>query len=144
MPSVQVERMDHFTIVTDDVERTREFYAELGLTPGARPRFARDGLWLYVGERPLLHVIETSAMPETRRGVLDHMAFFTSDLGNALAWVRSKNIRCRLQRAPEPFNIWQMFFPDPNGCEVELDFSPEEPAPEGWEGKAMILEPVPA
>lgn len=138
MPSVQVQRMDHFTILTDRTEETRAFYAELGLLPGPRPAFSRDGLWLYVEGRPLLHVIETDAMPEPRRGVLDHMAFFTTDIENALAWVRSKNIRFRLQRAPAPFDIWQMFFPDPNGAEVELDFAPGEAAPAGWEGKPMV------
>lgn len=140
----QVRHMDHFTIVTDRLEETRAFYAELGLHPGPRPNFTRGGLWLYHDGRPLLHVIATEAMPEPRRGVLDHMAFFSTGLQEALDWVRSKNIRCRLQRAPEPFLIWQMFFPDPNGCEVELDLDPGEPAPRGWQGRPMVLEPVAA
>ena len=136
-----VQRMDHFTIVSDNIEATRLFYAELGLTPGKRPAFMRDGLWLYAEEgRPILHVIEQDKMPEPRRGVLDHMAFFSTDVQRALDWIRSKGIPFRLQRAPEPFNIWQMFFPGPSGEEVELDFAPAEPAPKGWNGKAITHE----
>ena len=137
MASPQVQHMDHFTIVSDRIEETRGFYAELGLTPGPRPRFARAGLWLYAGGRPILHVIESSRMPEPRKGVLDHMAFFSTDVQLALDWVRAKGLPFRLQRAPEPFNIWQIFFPGPNGEDVELDFSPEEPAPRGWKGETI-------
>jgi catechol 2,3-dioxygenase-like lactoylglutathione lyase family enzyme len=138
MPAApQVQRMDHFTIVSDRVEETRAFYAELGLHPGPRPRFSRDGLWLYADGRPILHVIEADRMPEPRRGVLDHMAFFSTDVQRALDWVRSKELPFRLQRAPEPFNIWQLFFPGPNGEDVELDFAPEEPAPKGWQGQTL-------
>ena len=135
----QVRHMDHFTIVSDNVEATRVFYAELGLTPGPRPAFMRDGLWLYATEgKPILHVIEVDKLPETRRGVLDHMAFFSTDVQRALDWIRAKGLPFRLQRAPEPFNIWQMFFPGPSGEEVELDFAPSEAAPAGWEGKPIV------
>ncbi len=134
-------RMDHFTINTDNLEATRDFYAELGLTPGPRPNFAVDGIWLYSEGRPLLHVIERKSLPEQRRGVLDHMAFFSTDLQGAVDWVKKKGLRCRLQRAPEPFLIWQMFFFDPNGAEVELDFAPWEAAPREWQGKNLVLEP---
>jgi len=142
MPKAQ--HMDHFTINTDNLEATRLFYAELGLEPGPRPNFAVDGLWLYANGKPILHVIERQSLPEQRRGVLDHMAFFSSDLQGAVDWVKEKGLRCRLQRAPEPFLIWQMFFFDPNGCEVELDFAPEEPAPREWQGSNMVIEPAAA
>jgi catechol 2,3-dioxygenase-like lactoylglutathione lyase family enzyme len=142
----KAHHMDHFTINTDRLEETRAFYAELGLTPGPRPNFGGiDGLWLYSAEgKPVLHVIERASLPEQRRGVLDHMAFFSTDLQGAIDWARAKGLRCRLNRAPEPFNIWQIFFFDPNGAEVELDFSAEEPAPREWPGKNTVLEPVAA
>jgi catechol 2,3-dioxygenase-like lactoylglutathione lyase family enzyme len=136
----QVQRMDHFTIVSDRIQETRAFYAELGLQAGPRPSFSRDGLWLYVEGRPILHVIESDRMPEPRRGVLDHMAFFSHDVQRALDWVRGKRLPFRLQRAPEPFNIWQLFFPGPNGEDVELDFAPDEAPPKGWRGQTMTHE----
>ena len=38
-----VAGMNHFTILTDDLEKTLAFYAEhLGLKPGARPRDLMD------------------------------------------------------------------------------------------------------
>ena len=129
-----VRRMDHFTIVTDLPEETKAFYADLGLRPGARPNFKVNGFWLYAGEAPILHVIEVKKMPEPRRGALDHMAFRGEDMASTLKWLDGKGIKYRLSRAPAPFLTWQVFFPDPNGVEVEIDFNPEEPAPAGWTG----------
>ena len=133
-----VRRMDHFTIVTDDGEKTKDFYAQLGLQPGARPNFAVNGFWLYGPEgRPILHVIEVKNMPNPRRGALDHMAFWGEDMPKTIAWLKEKNIEYRLMRAPEPFNTWQLFFPDPNGVEVEIDFTPDEAQPAEWKGNVM-------
>ena len=42
-----------------------------------------------------------------------------------------------LMRTLNPFRTWQLFFPDPNGVEVEIDFSPNEPQPADWTGNMM-------
>jgi len=68
--------MDHFTVVTDQLDHTRAFYEMLGLRVGPRPDFGIGGLWLYAEDRAVLHVVEQAAMPALRRGVLDHMAFW--------------------------------------------------------------------
>jgi catechol 2,3-dioxygenase-like lactoylglutathione lyase family enzyme len=130
-----IQRMDHFTIVTDKPQETRDFYAQLGLHPGDRPNFAVGGFWLYASEgKPILHVIEVKNMPQTRRGALDHMAFRGTDMAKTLAWVKENKLEHRLMRAPEPFLTWQLFFFDPNGVEVEIDFDPTEPKPADWNG----------
>ena len=42
-----IEGMNHFNVLTDDVEATRHFYCDiLGLEKGERPPFKFDGLWL--------------------------------------------------------------------------------------------------
>jgi catechol 2,3-dioxygenase-like lactoylglutathione lyase family enzyme len=134
-----VRRMDHFTIVTDQPDQTKEFYAHFGLKPGPRPNFAVGGFWLYgVENRPILHVIEVKTMPNPRRGALDHMAFWGEDMGKTLGWLKERGIQYRLNRAPEPFLTWQLFFPDPNGVEVEIDFAPTEPQPADWKGNTMV------
>ena len=125
-----IRRMDHFTIVTDEPEKTKEFYAALGLHPGARPNFSVPGFWLYAGEGvPILHVIVVKKMPNPRRGALDHMAFRGENLMAMTTYLDEQKMPFRLQRAPDPFRTWQLFCFDPNGVEVELDFAPEEPGP---------------
>ncbi len=130
-------KMDHFTIVTDQLEQTRQFYVELlGLEVGPRPPFPVDGLWLYSERHPVLHVIAVEKMPEPRRGVLDHMAFSSSGLSSMLDKLDHHNIRYRIIRAPGDVRTWQVFFRDPNDVEVELDFPADETAPADWKQRS--------
>jgi catechol 2,3-dioxygenase-like lactoylglutathione lyase family enzyme len=121
-----ITEMNHFTVLTDDLERTRAFYVDLlGLREGARPPLGIPGAWLYAGERPILHVIAGRALPEQRRGVLDHMAFSATDLAGVSAKLKAAGISYNLGRQPES-NVWQLFLNDPNGALVELDFAASE------------------
>src|SRR5437016_3641025 len=55
---MSVAGMNHFTVLTDDVEGTARFYHDLlGLTVGPRPNFDFPGAWLYFGDQPILHLI---------------------------------------------------------------------------------------
>jgi catechol 2,3-dioxygenase-like lactoylglutathione lyase family enzyme len=118
--------MNHFTILTDDVERTVGFYGDLlGLMPGWRPPLTFPGAWLYAGSSAILHVVGGRPRDELKSGVIDHMAFSAHGLADTLALLTSRNIEhtCRKQAGS---GTWQVFFFDPNGARVELDFNADE------------------
>jgi catechol 2,3-dioxygenase-like lactoylglutathione lyase family enzyme len=120
--------MNHFTVLTDDVGATVGFYRDLlGLTEGARPAFDFPGAWLYAGAQAVLHVIGGRPRTELRAGVIDHMAFSASGLAATLATLDARGIAyaCRKQIGS---GVWQVFFHDPNGAKVELDFAADETA----------------
>lgn len=132
-----IQRMDHFTVVTDRLDETRVFYERLGLAVGARPDFGFPGLWLYAGGHPVLHLVQTAAMPAVRRGALDHMAFVGADIVATLRQLRAHGVAYRLLRLPRPWSTWQVFFLDPNGAEVEIDFDAgQQVPPELRDGRA--------
>ena len=124
-----IQRMDHFTVVTDRLDDTRVFYERLGLTIGQRPDFGIGGLWLYAGGHPVLHIVETIGMPTVRRGAIDHIAFYGNDIVATLELLQSERIAYRLLRLPRPWSTWQVFFLDPNGAEVEIDFDAAQAVP---------------
>ena len=120
--------MNHFNVLTDDVDATRQFYCGvLGLTEGERPPFAFDGLWLYAGGAPILHV-SAHALPQERGGVIDHIAFSCSDLRATVTRLEQHNVKFSLGRQVGT-GIWQLFCRDPMGARVELDFDPSETGP---------------
>jgi catechol 2,3-dioxygenase-like lactoylglutathione lyase family enzyme len=124
-----VTEMNHFTVLTDDLERTRAFYVGmLGLREGPRPPLGFPGAWLYAGERPVLHVIAGRALPPDRSGVLDHMAFSATGVADITTRLATAGIAYDLRRQAET-NVWQLFVFDPNGARVELDFDANEPGP---------------
>ncbi len=126
-----VAGMNHFTILTDDLEKTLAFYAEhLGLRPGPRPPFAFPGAWLYGegGSDAILHIIAGRPREELRKGVIDHMAFTGSDLARSVGKLKARGVAYDLRKLPA-YGTWQLFFFDPNGAKVEIDFDPAETAP---------------
>ena len=75
-----IQRMDHFTVLTDWLQLTQDFYEALGLTEGPRPDFGVPGLRLYAGGHAVLPVIVVTQTPALRRGALDHMALQGDDI----------------------------------------------------------------
>src|SRR6185369_16673901 len=100
-----IEGMNHFNVLTDDVEATRRFYVGvLGLEEGYRPPFNFDGLWLYACGRPILH-ISAAKLPGERAGVIDHIAFTSVDLKGTVARLEAGNVKYRLSRQVGT-NLW--------------------------------------
>ncbi len=125
---MSVKGMNHFTILTDDQAATEAFYGELlGLKPGWRPPFDFPGAWLYAegSDQAILHVVAGRPLPDQRAGVLDHMAFTATGLADVLAKLKARGIGYDLRRLPSA-RLWQLFFLDPNGAKVELDFDGAE------------------
>jgi catechol 2,3-dioxygenase-like lactoylglutathione lyase family enzyme len=105
-----VAAMNHFTVLSDDLEATRRFYCDLfGFKVGWRPPFQFPGWWLYADDdTPILHVIHSKDLPQDRGGVLDHMAFSAKDLPATVATLKREGIDYELRRLPGG-GIWQLF-----------------------------------
>jgi catechol 2,3-dioxygenase-like lactoylglutathione lyase family enzyme len=121
-----IEGMNHFTVLTDDVAKTVRFYGGvLGLVPGDRPNLDFPGAWLYAEGRPILHIVGGRPPEALRPGVIDHIAFSARGLATALQNLTAHEVEhvCRRQAGS---GVWQVFFFDPNGARVELDFAADE------------------
>ncbi len=121
--------MNHFTILTEDLNVTVNFYNKfLGLKAGERPPFPFPGAWLYAGDTAVLHVIAGKTLPEPREGVIDHIAFSATGLVDTVNKLKQNNRDYSLRQFRET-DPWQLFFFDPFGAKVELDYPPTEPTP---------------
>lgn len=130
---MSVTSMNHFTILTDDLPATLAFYEEhLNLKAGARPPFTFPGAWLYAdggrGKDPILHIVAGKQKKDLVKGVIDHMAFSGKGLADAVGKLTANRIKYELRRLPD-YGTWQLFFFDPNGAKIEIDFDPQEIAP---------------
>ncbi len=121
--------MNHFNILTDDVEATVDFYRNVvGLEPGPRPDLGFPGAWLYASGDAILHVSGGRSREQLKPGVIDHMAFSAKGLADTLARFDGRGIHYAHRRQAGA-GTWQVFFFDPNGARVELDFDAAEPEP---------------
>lgn len=130
-------RLDHFSIRTADVEKTRDFFVQvLGLTDGERPPFKFPGAWLYCGDKDVIHIIGIDPNDEsglvdylgdrdeaalTGTGAVDHLAFMAEDLDAVRARLEKASVATREREVPL-LGVRQIFMEDPNGVTIELNF----------------------
>jgi len=103
-------RLDHVTIVSSECERLLAFFTGIaGMKDGARPAFGFPGHWLYLDERPVLHLIERAAEPISIRSAsqqaatrIDHLAL---RIGSADAW---RALLQGLRRSGTPYQLSDM------------------------------------
>jgi catechol 2,3-dioxygenase-like lactoylglutathione lyase family enzyme len=126
--------IDHVLVLSDDIERTREFYCQVvGLSVGDRPPLAFPGYWLYAGgsSGACLHIAERRsyadhagrqglAVPERDPGVgpVDHVAFSAEDWDALMARLSAAGVSAVTNAVPG--GPRQAFIEDPNGVRVEI------------------------
>jgi catechol-2,3-dioxygenase len=110
------------------LDQLMEFYRDVvGLRLGPRPAFRSFGYWLYAGERDLLHLSEAS--PDEVRAThvattFDHVAFSCVDPIAMEQKLVQRNIKYKVSFVAAT-GIKQIFFQDPAGNGIELNFPAE-------------------
>ena len=118
--------LDHYTIHTSNLAQARWFYREiLGLTEGYRPPFEGPaGAWLYGPDgRPVVHLYAGRTSANSLDGAVDHIAFRVTEIDAIMLRLEQHNIAYDTATVPE-LNGKQVFFRDPDGIQVELNFDP--------------------
>jgi len=138
MPLTHIE---HFLVASDDIDATRDWYARvLGMTSGTHPDFGFPVHWMYLGGADVVHIGpsarmageiqkqylgRTSQKSEQGTGALDHIAFRATGLRDMMEHLRREKIEFRQRRANGQA-LFQLFFHDPNGIKIELNFDAAE------------------
>jgi catechol 2,3-dioxygenase-like lactoylglutathione lyase family enzyme len=119
-----VTAFQHVNTRSADVERTKDFYVRLGLRVGDRPPFASRGYWMYLGDQPVLHLVQRPDGQEHHghAGNLDHVAFQGTDLEGTKRALADAGIEVREAIVPRD-NTVQLFVKDPDGITIELNFA---------------------
>ena len=135
--AVLLTRMEHFLVMTHDVDATRDFYRDvLGFQEGSRPELGFLGHWLYLGDTPVIHIAEWTSytahsnrlgIPVTRpasgTGPLDHIAFNGNDLNYGKLRARLDGLGLNYHpHDSAAIGLRQIFLDDPNGLKLELNF----------------------
>jgi catechol-2,3-dioxygenase len=130
---MRVAGFDHYNLRAGRsvLEELRAFYCDVvGLTVGERPPFRRFGYWLYAGERAVLHLSEadeTESRSRTAVTTFAHAAFNCTGRAEFERRLKALGIPYRTAHVPL-LNLAQLFFHDPAGNGVELQFDASEPA----------------
>jgi catechol 2,3-dioxygenase-like lactoylglutathione lyase family enzyme len=111
-----------------DLPAIERFYGDvLGLKKGFRPNFKFDGIWLYDGEDPIIHVNarypEGSFVKDRHNGSVDHVAFKASGAADFRKRLTQLGIEFQEQNIKDAG--YQVFLYDPVGTKLEFNFLSE-------------------
>jgi catechol 2,3-dioxygenase-like lactoylglutathione lyase family enzyme len=136
-----LSHIEHFLVAADDIDATRDWYARvLGMTSGPHPEFGFPVHWMYLGGVDVVHIgpsarmageIQKKYLGRTSQaagqgtGAIDHIAFRATGLPSMLAHLRKEKIQFSQRRANGQA-LFQLFFHDPNGIKIELNFDAAE------------------
>jgi catechol 2,3-dioxygenase-like lactoylglutathione lyase family enzyme len=136
-----LSHIEHFLVASDDIDATRDWYARvLGMTTGPHPDFGFPVHWMYLGGVDVVHIGpsarmagaiqkqylgRTSQKSEQGTGAIDHIAFRATGLRDMLEHLKSEKIGFTKRRANGQA-LFQLFFHDPNGIKIELNFDSAE------------------
>jgi catechol 2,3-dioxygenase-like lactoylglutathione lyase family enzyme len=129
-----LEKMEHYLVLTDDIEATRDFYVNaLGMQVGPRPPLGFPGYWVYLGAVPCIHIGEWQSYTEhsnrqgipvttraTGTGPVDHIAFHARDYDEVLGRLERNGIQPQ-RNDPPGASLRQLFLEDPNGVKIEIN-----------------------
>jgi catechol 2,3-dioxygenase-like lactoylglutathione lyase family enzyme len=136
-----LSHIEHLLVAADDIDATRDWYARvLGMTSGPHPDFGFPVHWMYLGERDVVHIgpsakaagdIQKQYLGRTSQGsaagtgAIDHIAFRATGLREMLLHLKKQGISFSQRRANGQA-LFQLFFYDPNGIKVELNYDAAE------------------
>lgn len=133
---MKLNALDHVNIITDDLAGTARFFVELfdlDVRNGPEPLPPEQVQWLYDDSgRAIFHINskemqqafnrDTAAGPTT--GAIHHVALDCSDHRAFMERLEAHAIAYRLNDIPS-INLKQLFFSEPNGVLLELNFRGE-------------------
>ena len=136
-----LSHIEHFLVAADDIDATRDWYARvLGMKSGPHPDFGFPVHWMYIGDVDVVHIgpsakmagdIQKQYLGRTSQGAgqgtgaIDHIAFRATGLRKMLEHLKKEKVPFSQRRANGQA-LFQLFFYDPNGIKVELNYDASE------------------
>ena len=136
-----LSHIEHLLIASDDIDATRDWYARvLGMTSGPHPDFGFPVHWMYLGDVDVVHIgpsakmagaIQKQYLGRTSQasaqgtGAIDHIAFRATGLRETMQHLKKERVEFRQRRANGQA-LFQLFFFDPNGIKIELNYAAAE------------------
>ncbi len=127
---MSLTQLDHVNVRTAQLDNMKQFYSEvLGMNSGPRPDFPFDGAWMYLNDKPVVHLVGIDSPVDSPTGgdrrtslQLEHFAFAAhgpmQDFEDRL-----KGLGVGYETLTPPgTNLSQIHLHDPDGNHIHIDF----------------------
>lgn len=114
--------LDHVNINTNRLNETVAFFEtvlDMENRPEDRPDFDVPGVWMWVGDQAMVHLVQVDDDPGPAQGSLDHVAFRTPNFDVMIDRLIEMGIDHLVEDQPRT-GLRQVFFREPNGVRIEV------------------------
>ena len=124
MLRVYLTALSHVNVRTHRLPQMIAFYRDvLGMVQGPRPAFSFGGAWMYVGQHPVVHLVQVAEAPSPGRSLqLEHFALAGTDAPAFIAHLDRLGVPHREGKL-EDFRQLQVNVHDPDGNHIHIDFA---------------------
>lgn len=114
--------LDHVNIRTQNLDALASWYERvLGLRLGERPNSSVDGRWLYLGDRPIVHLVDADQVDQVSQPALEHFAVSATGLDEFMTKMDATGTAFRLAEIA-PTQQVQVNISDSDGNHIHVDF----------------------
>lgn len=127
---MKLAALDHVNVRTRNLDEMKAWYGHiLGMREGKRPGFSFPGAWMYVDDRPVVHLVGVDrGLPAHQSDLrLEHFALSATGLDEFLTKLKAERIDYKVAKVPD-FPIIQVNIWDPDGNHIHIDFHEDEAA----------------
>jgi catechol 2,3-dioxygenase-like lactoylglutathione lyase family enzyme len=145
-----ITEINHFLLVSKDLERTKDFYCDvLGFEVASeRPDFGFPGYWLKAGDAICVHLasqdpneirdkflLKKHPKGTSGSGSVDHIAFLAKDAPSTRDRIQKNKVEMHYRSFPDAKPpLFQIFLKDPDDVTIELNFLGEKIREDDWKG----------
>ena len=120
--------LNHINLSTVRLAEMVVFYQDiLGFRVGDRPPFDNVGAWMYLEDKPLIHLTEREREQRNVEPKINHFAFTASGMAEFITHLRAHEIPYLVRLVPE-VEMRQVVIKDPDGNLFEVMFERHEEA----------------
>lgn len=117
-----LQSLDHVNIRTKNLDALASWYEQvLGLSLGARPNAPVDGRWMYLGDKPIVHLVDANQVDPIGQPALEHFAISASGLDSFLARMDATGTPYQLAEIAQIGTV-QVNIADSDGNHIHVDF----------------------
>jgi len=143
-----VTGLNHYLIVSRNLERSKKFYEQvLGMQLADRPDFGFPGYWLKTGDDAICvhlasqkankirdqYLLKKHPRGTTGSGSVDHIAFLAKDPYEVRSRIEKNKVKMHYRSFPDA-KLFQIFLKDPDDVTIELNFLGEVIDEKQWQG----------
>jgi len=123
---MRLHSLDHVNVRTADLAGMIAWYGDvLDMHPGPRPPFSIGGAWLYAAGKPIVHLVETAAVPRSIEPKIEHFAIGATGLPTFVARLTERGVAYSLDPVPG-LPVVQVNITDCDGNHIHIDFPADE------------------